>query len=151
MFGPRSHSLCETLEEVACMGSHELFQGRQVGRDGLYMNDFWAQLLPWTQEKYNKAKYFVTGLALYTCAYCLRCTLSALIVVLGSEYHWANHPTAYGHAMNLSRKMRDEYDAVLANFDVIVMPTVMQPARRHVPVEAGPLAWFEASRSSTSI
>ena len=70
-----------------------------------------------------------------------------LIALLSSEYHWVNNPTAYGHAVNLARKMRDEYDAVLAKFDAIVMPTVTQPARRHVPVDSGPLAWFEASRA----
>ena len=58
------------------MGSVEVFQGRQVGRNGLYIIDSWAQLLPWTQETYNKAKYFVTGLMLQTCAICLRRTLS---------------------------------------------------------------------------
>ena len=39
-------------------------QGRQVGRRGLYLNDYWSQLLPWDQHKYDKAKYFVTGTAM---------------------------------------------------------------------------------------
>jgi amidase len=35
-----------------------------VGRRGLYLNDYWSQLLPWSQDKYDKAKYFVTGTAM---------------------------------------------------------------------------------------
>jgi len=50
--------------------------------------------------------------------------------------------------MNLSRKLKDEYDALLAKVDVLVMPTVTQPARRHPSPEAGPLAWTQVSRAS---
>ena len=34
--------------------------------------------------------------------------------------------------MNLARRLADEYDEVLSKFDVVVMPTVNQPARRHL-------------------
>ena len=102
--------------------------GRQVGRRGLYINDYWAQLLPWDQNKYEKAKYFVSGTA------------------MSSEYGWANHPTAYGRAMNLSRRLRDDYDALLADVDAIIMPTVPQPARRHISEDAGPAEWANANR-----
>ncbi|KAF7328915.1 Amidase signature domain-containing protein [Mycena venus] len=112
-------------------GSSQTRQGRQVSRRGLYVNEFWEKLIPWTQEKYEKAKYYVTGTA------------------MSGEYGWSRYPTAYGRAMNLSRRLRDEYNTVLQDYDVIVMPTVPQPARRHVAYDAGPLAWAEASRSLT--
>jgi hypothetical protein len=73
----------------------------------------------------------------------------ALIAVCAdcrSEYGWSKYPTAYGRAMNLSRKLRDEYDALLQTYDALVMPTVTQPARRHIPVGAGPLVWAETAR-----
>lgn len=50
--------------------------------------------------------------------------------------------------MNLARRLADEYDEVLSKFDVVVMPTVNQPARRHVAPTAGPLAWARAARES---
>lgn len=60
-----------------------------------------------------------------------------------SEYAWVKYPTAYGRAMNLTRKMRDEFDGVLERYDAILMPTLPQPARRHIPAHAGPLGWAE--------
>lgn len=104
--------------------------GRQVGRRGLYLNDYWAHLLPWDQEKYDKAKYFVSGTA------------------MSSEYGWANHSTAYGRAINLARRLRIEYDEALKGLDAIITPTVPQPARRHMPKNAGPLDYASANRKS---
>ncbi|KAJ7207963.1 amidase signature domain-containing protein [Mycena pura] len=112
--------------------SSQTRQGRQVSRRGLYINEFWTKLLPWTQDKFEKAKYYVTGTAM--CA----------------EYGWARYPTAYGRAMNLARKLRDDYDHVLSTFDVLMMPTVPRAARRHVAPDAGPLAWAEAAAGITT-
>jgi amidase len=105
------------------LGSAGTRQGRQVGRRGLYLNDYWDQLLPWTQAKYDKAKYFVTGTA------------------MSSEYAWGKYPVAYGRAMNLARKLRDDLNTTLAQFDVLIMPTVPHPARRHIVWESGPAQW----------
>ncbi|KAJ7675468.1 amidase signature domain-containing protein [Mycena rosella] len=116
--------MCHILNKF---GSSQTRQGRQVARRGLYINEYWDTLLPWDQEKLEKAKYYVTGTAM--CA----------------EYGWSRYPTAYGRAMNLSRRLRDEYDALLSAYDVVMMPTVPQAARRHIAYDAGPLAWAEAT------
>ncbi|KAJ7764832.1 amidase [Mycena metata] len=107
--------------------SSQTRQGRQVSRRGLYINEYWETLLPWTQDKLEKAKFYVTGTA------------------MSAEYGWSRYPTAYGRAMNLSRRLRDEYDAVLSKYDVVMMPTVPTAARRHAAYDAGPLAWAEAA------
>lgn len=65
-----------------------------------------------------------------------------------SEHGWTNYPTAYGRAMNLSRRLRDEYDAALDQVDAIITPTVPQPARRHIRLDAGPLEWAQQGRES---
>jgi len=65
----------------------------------------------------------------------------------GSEYGWAKYPTAYGRAMNLSRQMRDQFDAAFERYDVIVMPTCPQPPRRHIPSGLGPLGWADHART----
>jgi amidase len=125
--------------------------GRQVGHRGLYLNDYWSQLLPWNQEKYDKAKYFVTGNAMSSSVpsfLSIPPNLKRSVDAVFSEYGWVKYPVAYGKAMNLSRKLRDEYDELFKQFDVIVMPTVTQPARRHIPISAGPLAWDEIDRES---
>ena len=46
--------------------------------------------------------------------------------------------------MNLARKMRDDFDAVLSEYDVIVMPTVTVPARRHIPTGSSLMRFIEA-------
>ncbi|KAK7028305.1 amidase signature domain-containing protein [Favolaschia claudopus] len=112
--------------------SSQTRQGRQVARRGLYINEFWEKLLPWTQEKYEKAKYFVTGTSM--CA----------------EYGWSRYPTAYGRAMNLSRRLKDEYNEILSKYDVLLMPTVLQPPRRHAAYNAGPLAWARTASGLTN-
>ncbi|KAM0746307.1 amidase signature enzyme [Meredithblackwellia eburnea MCA 4105] len=112
--------------------SSQTRQGRQVGRRGLYLVDYWKKLLPWTQEKYDLAKYYVTGTS------------------MSAEFGWSKYPTVYGHAMNLSRRLRDEYNEVLSKYDAVVMPTVMTPARRHVAPESGPLAWTQSAPGITA-
>jgi amidase len=63
-----------------------------------------------------------------------------------SEYGWANYPTAYGRAMNLARKLGEDFDQQLEVYDAIIMPTVPQPARRHIRPNAGPLEWANHGR-----
>ncbi|GAA6014797.1 hypothetical protein JCM10207_002184 [Rhodosporidiobolus poonsookiae] len=117
-------ALCHVLNKFASAGTRA---GRQVGRRGLYLVDYWQKLLPWTQDKFDKAKYHVTGTSM--CA----------------EYGWMKYPTVYGHAQNLTRRLRDEYDQLFAKFDVVIMPTVTQAPRRHVAKDAGPLAWARST------
>ncbi|GAA5828304.1 hypothetical protein JCM11251_006186 [Rhodosporidiobolus azoricus] len=127
------HSLTDAMSHIINkFASSQTRQGRQVGRRGVYLNEYFAKLLPWDQDKYMKAKLFVTGTS------------------MSAEYGWANYPTAYGRAMNLSRKLKDDFDTVLKNVDVLVMPTVNQPPRRHAEPESGPLAWTQASAGITS-
>lgn len=63
-----------------------------------------------------------------------------------SEYGWANYPTAYGRAMNIARQLSDDFDKQLADFDAIIMPTVPQPARRHIRPDSTPLEWAKHAR-----
>lgn len=54
----------------------------------------------------------------------------------------------YGRAVNIVRKVKEDYDTVLADVDVLVMPTVPITARRHVAPGAGPL---ESSQRTAGI
>ncbi|EMD33904.1 hypothetical protein CERSUDRAFT_125669 [Gelatoporia subvermispora B] len=89
--------------------------GRANGTRQLYLTEFIEKVLPWTQEKFDK----------------LFCN-SANILISGL-YADEHYPQLYGKTQNLFRKLRQEYDAVLADVDVLVMPTtpwvakVMQP------------------------
>ncbi|OCH84923.1 amidase signature enzyme [Obba rivulosa] len=89
--------------------------GRASGTRQLYLTDFIEKILPWTQEKFDK----------------LFCN-SANILINGL-YADEHYPQLYGKTQNLFRKLRQEYDVVLNDVDVLVMPTtpwvakVMQP------------------------
>lgn len=48
--------------------------------------------------------------------------------------------------MNLSRKLSEDFDEQLSAFDAIVMPTVAQPARRHIKPDSTPLEWATHGR-----
>ncbi|GAA5908638.1 hypothetical protein JCM6882_003700 [Rhodosporidiobolus microsporus] len=115
-----TEALCHITNKFASAGTRI---GRQVSRRGYYANDYWGQLLPWTQDKWDKAKYHVSGTA------------------MSAEYGWVTYPTIYGRSQNIIRQMKLDYDALLQQYDAIVMPTVTQAPRRHVGPDAGPLAW----------
>lgn len=50
-------------------------------------------------------------------------------------YAVQNYPTLYGKCQNLSRKLKDDYNAELAKFDILVMPTVPFIARSHCNID----------------
>ncbi|KAG7095818.1 hypothetical protein E1B28_006517 [Marasmius oreades] len=115
---PKATSVMHVVNKL---GSSQARLGRANSRRGLYINDFLDKLLPWDQEKWDKVHSFVRGTA------------------ISGEYGFTKYPSAYGRAMNLVRKLKDDYDAVLRDVDVLVMPTVPVTARRHAPPGAGPL------------
>jgi hypothetical protein len=47
--------------------------------------------------------------------------------------------------------MRDEFDEIFKDVDVVICPTCPQPPRRHIPADAGPLAWAEHARKSSPL
>jgi amidase len=48
--------------------------------------------------------------------------------LFSGDYCWEHFPHVYAKAINLSRKLTEAYDAALANFDVLIMPTTITPA-----------------------
>jgi amidase len=66
--------------------------------------------------------------------------------LLSGEYAWQRYPTVYAKAVNLSRKLKDEYDAVLSKFDLLIMPTTITPSSPLPLVDAPPLVHTDASK-----
>ncbi|KAL1744951.1 amidase signature domain-containing protein [Schizophyllum fasciatum] len=121
---PRHRDILPAMTVINKMGSSQTRIGRQCQRRGLYLNEYFEKLLPWTEEKWDRAHPYVKNTSL--CA----------------EYAWAGggarYATAYGRAMNQVRRLKEEYNAVLKECDVLVMPTVPFTARRHSREGAGP-------------
>lgn len=48
--------------------------------------------------------------------------------VFSGEFCWEKFPHVYAKAVNLCRKLGEEYDEVLKKYDVLIMPTTITPA-----------------------
>ncbi|KAG7718458.1 hypothetical protein KL949_002689 [Ogataea haglerorum] len=104
------------------------YLGEACGRHGLYMNDLVSKFRPLTQDKFDSL--FATS----------------KFTLLSGLYTWKYHPELYGKATNLYRKLRDEYDAVLRECDVLVTPTTPYVADRHAAPNATPAEQMAKSR-----
>ncbi|KAK4504682.1 hypothetical protein PRZ48_002643 [Zasmidium cellare] len=60
-------------------------------------------------------------------------------IYLNGAYAEKQYPSLQGKATNLSRKLRDSYDAVLQDFDVLITPTLPYVATTHADENATPL------------
>ena len=108
--------------------SQQGYLGKACGRRALYMTDLAEKLTPMDQTKFDKM--FSTS----------------KFSLISGLYVWKNHPTLYGKAMNLYRRLRDEYDAVLKDVDVLITPTNPYVANKHAAPNAGPLEQMNKSR-----
>ncbi|KAM0425572.1 hypothetical protein ACHAPT_009103 [Fusarium lateritium] len=106
--------------------------GEAHGRRGLYLTEFEHARLPWTAE--NFAKLFP----------------STKNTVINGLYLVDQFPGLYGKTVNLSRKIRDDYEKVFQDFDVVVMPTTPFVAPKHGDPKGTPRECFEPSIGLTS-
>lgn len=87
--------------------------GHQHGRRGLYLTELEQGRLPWT------TKSFQIGFA------------TTKNVIVNGLYLMDRFPGLYGKAINLGRQLRDSYQAVFEQYDVVIMPTAPVVAPRH--------------------
>lgn len=71
-------------------------------------------------------------------------------VYLNGAYAEARYPALLAKATNLSRQMRDAYDAALASFDVLITPTLPYVATSHCEPGATPLEQIKKQVGLTS-
>lgn len=72
------------------------------------------------------------------------CYVSSRNIYLNGAYAQRRFPDLLGRATNLSRRLRDEYDAALGagageGYDVLLAPNLPYVARSHTPYDARPL------------
>ncbi|KXL48849.1 hypothetical protein M433DRAFT_150651 [Acidomyces richmondensis BFW] len=104
------------------MGNHMGMLGRATGRRQVMLTDLMEKKgLPYSQESISKmSTWSKEGL-------------------LAGEYGWTHFPLAYPKAVNLIRKVTRAYDATLAEYDLLVMPTTVTPADPLPPIDASPM------------
>jgi len=71
-----------------------------------------------------------------------------LLTLMGTHVHAIHGTRFYGKAVNLSRRLRAAYDAVLADHDLLLMPTTPMTARP-MPDPGVPLAEFASTALDT--
>lgn len=66
--------------------------------------------------------------------------------LISGEYAWKRYSTLYPKVVNLMRKLRDEYDKALEQYDVLVMPTTITESNKLPSTDASPLEHMDASK-----
>lgn len=138
------------------MGNHMGMLGKATGRRQVMLTDlFEKKALPYTQDALEKVPsspfpHFLGTLLLlfwtyqYSNMYLQMNTVSKEGLISG-EYAWTHYPLAYSKAVNLNRKLKDEYNAALEVVDLLVMPTTVAPSNPHPGADATPLEQIGAS------
>lgn len=71
-------------------------------------------------------------------------------IYLNGLYAVQNFPTLLAKATNLSRKLRDAYNAALEEFDVLITPTLPYVATSHATADASPIEQISKQIGLTS-
>lgn len=71
-------------------------------------------------------------------------------IYLNGAYAEKQHPGLLAKATNLSRQLRDAYDAALQHFDVLITPTLPYVATSHPTTDASPLEQIKKQVGLTS-
>lgn len=91
------------------------------GRRGYAMVELNELISPLSQESWDNAY------------------VSTKNIYLNGAYAEKNFPQLIARATNLSRKLRDDYDAALREVDILVAPNLPYVANSHVSADASPL------------
>jgi len=102
------------------------------GRRGYQMVDLNNKFQPMRQENWDNA-YSATKNIYFNGLYAVQ-----------------NFPTLLAKATNLSRKLRDAYDAALEDFDVLITPTLPYVATSHAAPDASPIEQISKQIGLTS-
>ncbi|KAE8447685.1 hypothetical protein EG329_010491 [Mollisiaceae sp. DMI_Dod_QoI] len=84
--------------------------GRASGRRQVMLTDLYEKMLPYTAATIEKMSVVSKN------------------TFFSGEFCWERFPHVYAKAVNLCRKLTEEYDAVLEKYDVLIMPTTITPA-----------------------
>jgi amidase len=103
---------------VSKTGGYLAKRNLNFGRRGHVMTDLTAHFEELTQDQWDKGY------------------VSTKNIYLNGLYAQKNLPGLLGKATNLSRQLRDEYDAALERFDALIAPNLPYIANSHTPYEA---------------
>lgn len=129
---PRHATARAVYSVLSKMGNHMGMLGRATGRRQAMLTDLLERKgLPYTQDALAKMSVFSKeGL-------------------FAGELGWSRYPLAYPKAVNLGRRLRDDYDEALREFDLLIMPTTLRPSGPLPPPGAGPVTQMDANKGMT--
>lgn len=118
---------------IGRMSALQSWSGKACGRHQLYLNDLTNKLVPMTQNKWDH---------LYT---------SGINTFINGTYAWKHmSPTLLGKSYNLVRKLRDEYNRALSQYDVLIMPTIPYLPKRLADPKAPPAELMASATGLTT-
>jgi amidase len=106
---------------ISKYGGYLSKSNQTFGRRGHTLTDLGDLFTPLTQENWDNAY------------------VSTKNIYLNGAYAEQKFPGLLAKATNLSRKLRDEYDAALAKYDVLIAPNLPYIANSHVSQDSKPL------------
>jgi amidase len=127
------HEQARTMYSVMTkMSNHMGMLGQAVGRRQVMLTDLQEiKSLPYTLEATSKM------------------SVMAKEGMLSGEFLWRNSPHAYSKAVNLFRRLGEEYNTILGDVDLIVMPTTATPSEPLPASNASPLSQMAAAWGKT--
>lgn len=87
--------------------------GQSHGRRGLGLTELEQERLPWTDESFQRA------------------FPSSKNVLINGLYLMSRFPGLYSKTTNIGRQIRDLYERIFEQYDIVVTPTTPVVARRH--------------------
>jgi amidase len=132
------HTIAGHIVECALRpaAAQQAYLGRACGRHGLYLTRLAEKMAPLDQDKFEKAR--TPQHNQIANANNGQMATPSKFQLLAGLHCWNQVPSIFGKAMNLYRRLRDEYDAALQTVDVLTTPTTPYVAKRHPPSNCGP-------------
>lgn len=69
--------------------------------------------------------------------------------LLGGNYAWQKYANVYPKAVNIMRKLKDNYDDAFNSVDLLIMPTTLCPAKPLPALDASPIVQMDAAKGMT--
>ncbi|KAH9944832.1 amidase signature domain-containing protein [Amylocystis lapponica] len=130
------HTGSPLLARVQRFAQSNNLLGRTNGTRQLYLTDFTEALLPWTQEKFDKARRQFSRVVRPAHKLVRQLFPVSSNLLINGLYMDEHFPQLYGKTHNLFRKLRMDYDRAFKQVDILIMPTTPWVAQVMLPRSA---------------
>lgn len=69
--------------------------------------------------------------------------------LLGGDFAWKKYANVYPKAVNIMRRLKDDYDNVFKSVDLMILPTTLCPAKPLPGPNASPIEQMDSGKGMT--